>query len=153
MSKPDLKPSAPCPDCGSQSLYRTGFSTDGALQRYLCRDCGRSFQTAYLLSGFDPAVRAEALAMYLAGSTQTAINQKLKISFGAIRTLIKGHRRGRVLPSCPRCGDSDTCKFGKADDRVTQRYRCKSCGKTFTAETDSSGAQGQDDPDTRNLKS
>lgn len=135
MSKPDPTPHAPCPDCGSQSLYRTGFSPDGGLQRYLCRDCGRSFQATYMQSGFDPAVRAEALAMYLAGSTQTAINQKLKISFGAIRSLIKGHRRGRVLPPCPRCG-GDTCKFGKTDDHVTQRYRCKSCGRTFTAETD-----------------
>lgn len=150
-SPPQSPAPATCPDCASRTLYRSGYAADGQ-QRYVCRDCGRSFQMTFQANGFDTALRAEALAMYLAGSTQTAIHQALKISYGGIRSIIKGHRRGRVLPPCPRCGDDDTCRFGKADDRVTQRYRCKACGKTYTSEADGTGDQQLAAPDTRNLK-
>jgi transposase-like protein len=34
---------------------------------------------------------------------------------------------------CPHCGHAEVVKFGTTDG--TQRYRCKGCGKTFTATT------------------
>jgi len=44
----DLAPASQptCPECGSERLYRDGLrylSNEGAVQRYICRDCGYRF--------------------------------------------------------------------------------------------------------------
>lgn len=120
-----------CPDCGCHRIYRYGISQDGSAQRYLCRNCGRGFQTDYKLAGFDPVIRDKVLEMYKAGSTQTHINSQLGVSFFCIRTITQGQKRGRIYPPCPYCNHDDTCKFGKHASGA-QRYRCKSCKKTFS---------------------
>ena len=50
-----------CHHCGSEESRRNG-SFEG-VQRYLCRDCGRSFTSRG--ERFDKAVKARALDMYL----------------------------------------------------------------------------------------
>ena len=132
MSNDKIERPKNCPKSGPAKIYLYGVSQDGHNQRYKCSKCNHAFQLNYSQAGHDPDLRAAALLMHLAGSTQTEINVKLGISFGGIRSIIKGHKRGNPLPSCPRCGNDDTNRFGKTDDRITQRYRCKLCKKTFT---------------------
>ena len=45
---------------------------------------------------------------------------------------IKGCREARFAmgQKCPHCESNDISKFGKANSK--QRYKCKSCSKTFT---------------------
>ncbi|EGU3395847.1 hypothetical protein H3J60_004575 [Salmonella enterica] len=124
-----------CPDCASQRLYRVGRAKKGEHQRYQCRDCQRCFQEHYEQAGFDTGVRAKALALHLAGETQTRIREELGLSYNTIRSIVRGHPRGNTLPPCPYCRCAETTRFGTDNDRVTQRYRCKGCNRTFSDRT------------------
>ena len=132
MVKKDSERPTSCPKCGPAKIYHYGVSPCGLHRRFKCSECNHAFQLTYSNAANNPDLRTVAIRMYLEGCTQTEISAQLGISFGSLRNILKGHKRGSTLPSCPRCDNDDTCKFGKADDRITQRYRCKSCKKTFT---------------------
>ena len=124
-----------CPDCGSQRLYRVGRAKKGDHQRYQCRDCQRCFQEQYEQAGYVPGIREKVLALHLAGETQTRIREALGLSYNTIRPIVRGHPRGNTLPPCPFCRSEAVNRFGRDNDGVTQRYRCKGCKRTFSGRT------------------
>lgn len=131
MNTAEKTPLPDCPECGSDDIYRTGLTVKGEQQRYLCKRCRCSFQLHYVKQGYITEVREKALALHLAGHTQSAISATLGLSHNTIRKIVKGHPRGRLTPCCPACQSVETVRFGKAEDGVTQRYRCWSCRRVF----------------------
>lgn len=76
-----------CPKCGS-----TGCSKDGIVkerQRYKCKSCGYRHTVKYL--GISPAIKRQALELYLEGLGFRSIGRFLKCSHVAVYNWIKAH--------------------------------------------------------------
>ena len=71
-----------CPDCGSNWMRLDGFSN--GRPAYSCGDCRRRYvpDGAYRRPG--PAVKAQAIAMYIEGSSLSAIGRVLGYSAPAV---------------------------------------------------------------------
>ncbi|MGQ4891065.1 MAG: transposase [Candidatus Njordarchaeia archaeon] len=66
--------------------------------------------------------------------TKERLQELMKFTDEEIIKLIRAQRFGKDLSNlkCPYCGSSDIIKFGHLNRAChINRYRCKSCGKTF----------------------
>ena len=82
-----------CPGCGSNRMRKDGHK--GEQQRYRCGDCRRRWQPggAYRRPGL--AVKEQALAMYVDGSSLSAIGRVLGYSTQAVSQWVKKGGAGR----------------------------------------------------------
>ena len=82
-----------CPDCGSNRMRMGGFSN--GRQAYRGGDCRRRYvpDGAYRRPG--PAVKAQAIAMYIEGSSLIAIGRVLGYSAPAVLGWVK--KGGSIL--------------------------------------------------------
>lgn len=118
-----------CKHCDTDKPpYLSGASSSG-VKRYVCRDCGRSFQVRYKLAIFEEGTKEKAIELFYAGVPGNEIADTLHISLHALAKILKPHKGKRTGLICPGCGGDEISRFGY--DRGKQRYRCKLCKKTF----------------------
>ncbi|HCA3195782.1 TPA: IS1 family transposase [Klebsiella pneumoniae] len=130
--KNDHREAVECPHCHTQRTYRNGISKISGQQRYICKGCGRTFQTEYTSIGVKPVIREKALELHLAGHLQTEIHALLGLAPNTISSIVKGIPRGRQTPPCPTCQSSEVIQFGRSKNGLKKRYRCKKCMITFS---------------------
>ena len=75
-----------CPDCGSNWTCRDGVSN--GRQAYSCGDCCLRYVLGGAYRRPGPAVKAQAIAMYIEGSSLSAIGQVLGYSAPAVLGLV-----------------------------------------------------------------
>ena len=76
-----------CPDCGSNWMRMDGFSN--GRQAYSCGDCRRRYVPGGAYRRPGPAVKAQAIAMYIEGSSLSAIGRVLGYSAPAVLGWVK----------------------------------------------------------------
>lgn len=119
-----------CPYCSDKTVvHRIGVSKANQRQRYICRGCNRSFQLEYAYAGYQPGIERTIAKMYYRGKSNPDIVAVTGVSAPKLAEVLKPHKGRRTGQVCPSCNAEQIWKFGK--DRGIQRYRCKSCGKTF----------------------
>ena len=76
-----------CPHCGSNWLPKDGCSR--GKQTYRCGDCHYRFTPGGNRSYYSEQVKSQALAMYLDGSSISAIGRVLHIKLGTVYAWVK----------------------------------------------------------------
>ena len=76
-----------CPDCGSNRMRRDGFSN--GRQAYSSGDCRCRYVPGGAYRRPGPAVKAQAIAMYVEGSSLSAIGRVLGYSAPAVLGWVK----------------------------------------------------------------
>lgn len=76
-----------CPKCGSVDCTKDGIIKER--QRYKCKSCGYRHTVSYL--GISPAIKRQALQLYLEGLGFRSIGRFLKCSHVAVHNWIKAH--------------------------------------------------------------
>ncbi|EPN9162983.1 transposase [Escherichia coli] len=130
----EKRPPVECPHCRDLRTNKNGICKANGQQRYICRGCGRTFQTEHISVGVKPVVREKTLELHLAGLLQTEIHALLGIAPDTISRIVKGIPRGRLTPPCPICQSAEVIQFGKSKNGLKKRYRCKNCTKTFSCD-------------------
>ena len=82
-----------CPDCGSNWTRRDEVSN--GRQAYSCGDCRRRYVLGGAYRRPGPAVKAQAIAMYIEGSSLSAIGRVLGYSAPAVLGWVK--KGGSIL--------------------------------------------------------
>jgi transposase-like protein len=85
-----------CPACGSEELVKDGLNPSGS-QRHQCRQCGRIMTLQPLPNGYSPAIRTQALRLYLDGNGFRAIARQLGLNHQTVANWIK-HQPVPVSP-------------------------------------------------------
>lgn len=87
-----------CPYCPSAKVVCNGTKSSGA-QNYLCKGCGKQFQTHYLYWGADKRVKEKVLPMLLRGSGVRDCATVLGISINCVlRHLVKEAEQVVIKP-------------------------------------------------------
>jgi transposase len=76
-----------CPKCGSSDCAKDGIVKER--QRYKCKSCGYRHTVSH--RGFSPAIKRQALQLYLEGLGFRSIGRFLKCSHVAVYNWIKAH--------------------------------------------------------------
>jgi transposase-like protein len=69
----------PCRHCQSNNVIKHGRDKR-AIQRFRCRDCGRTFQKPEADRGYTPAFRAQVLAAYQERASMRGVSRIFGIS-------------------------------------------------------------------------
>jgi len=78
-----------CPQCLFTKIVKNGINKRG-IQKYLCKKCGKQFQTTYYYKGCCRSIRLLIIKMLVNGCGIRSINIILGVSINCIiRTLIK----------------------------------------------------------------
>jgi len=77
-----------CRSCGRDKLVKNGHSRNGT-QRYLCRSCGKSFQTDYSYNAWRPGVKEQIETQTLNSSGVRDISRNLGISTDTVISELK----------------------------------------------------------------
>lgn len=81
-----------CPHCGSNWMPKYG--TSRGKQTYRCGDCKHRYTPEGNRHYFPEAVKDQAVAMYLEGSSISAIGRVLKVRLETVYSWIKKSRSG-----------------------------------------------------------
>jgi hypothetical protein len=109
-----------CPGCGGAVLIRSGHAR--GRQRWRCKGCGRPF-TRTTPRGKPAAMRREAVGLYCAGLSLSAIGRRLGVSARSVMRWIRGRTPGRIAPSRRRPGArawSSSTRSGTSSKKVPQ---------------------------------
>ena len=84
-----------CPACDGTTLIRSGHAC--GRQRWRCKGCGRQF-TRTTPRGMPAAMKREAVGLYWAGLSMSAIGRRLGVSAQSVMRWVRDHARDR----CPK---------------------------------------------------
>jgi transposase len=87
-----------CPFCHSSIAVKQGHNRSGS-QRFLCRDCGRTFTPHPNRRGYTEAMHQRAIQLYLEGTNLRRIGRLLKIDHMTVAAWVQQHADG--LPAAP----------------------------------------------------
>jgi transposase-like protein len=86
-----------CPYCGqTRSVVKAGLNNKGGNQRLRCQKCQRYFTQEHWPLGYDPALREQALKLYLEGMSLRGIGRVLGVHHQSVANWIK--RASEALP-------------------------------------------------------
>lgn len=75
-----------CPNCGSDQIVKYGYryNKSGAVQRYYCKSCRKSFRdtSSFKWSRYNPHIIATALDLYCRGLSLREVADHLKSTYG-----------------------------------------------------------------------
>jgi transposase len=77
-----------CIHCKSSNLHKNGHSENGT-QRWLCIDCGKSFQLSYRYRAHVPGIKEQITELTLNSSGVRDISRILKISKNTVVSELK----------------------------------------------------------------
>lgn len=88
-----------CPRCQSSHMRKIGISRHGH-QRWLCKDCGRTFgEKNFRL--VDAHTKEQALTMYAEGMSARAIERVLKVSHNSVLGWVRQLVQNTALQPVP----------------------------------------------------
>jgi transposase len=79
-----------CPACGGTALIRSGHAC--GRQRWRCKGCGRQF-TLTTPRGKPAAMKREAVSLYCAGLSLSAVGRRLGVSAQSVMRWVRDHAR------------------------------------------------------------
>jgi len=92
-----------CPCCQSSILVKRGHNRSGS-QRFLCRDCGRTFTPQPNRRGYPDDMHHRAIQLYLEGTNLRRIGRLLGIDHMTVAAWVQQHADG--LPAAQGPQDS-----------------------------------------------
>ena len=88
-----------CPNCHDQTgQVKNGRNPSGS-QRYKCKECGRIYTPEPTRVGYEQAIRAEAVRLYLEGMNLRRIGRILRVNHQSVANWVNAHADG--LPAAP----------------------------------------------------
>jgi insertion element IS1 protein InsB len=112
-----------CPACGGATLIRPGHAC--GRQRWRCKSCGRQF-TRTEPRGMPAATKREAVGLYCAGLSMSAIGRRLGVSAQSVMRWVRGHARDH----CPKPEPAGRAG-GRGGDRRDGALRRKKARKLW----------------------
>ncbi len=80
-----------CPNCGdSERQNKAGVTSTGS-QRYRCMVCGKKYTPSPKSSGYDQAVRLEAVRLYLGGMTIRQAAETLGVNHQSVANWVRAY--------------------------------------------------------------
>lgn len=88
-----------CPTCQSRVHQVKDGRTGAGRQRYWCRECGRKYTPEARAAGYPPEMRAQALRMYVDGSSLRWIARHLGVVHQTVANWMSA--QADALPEAP----------------------------------------------------
>ncbi|HEY8158907.1 MAG TPA: IS1 family transposase [Methylobacter sp.] len=107
-----------CPKCGSVDCAKDGIVKER--QRYKCKSCGYRHTVTYL--GINPAIKRQALQLYLEGLGFRSIGRFLKCSHVAVYNWIKAH--GESIESIRSAAGVDVIEMDEMHTYIGSKKYC-----------------------------